>query len=410
MKHANFKKFFAIPMCMCVSAAVAQSIDSETLLNVFIADDTLILEDTVNSLDQPIADANLVFDNTEIVFLEAESELNQIQATVIQTTSSLEALNSDLIANQETTNTLTTELEALTPPSIITANIVSNEALISTLSEQLNALDEDDPVAQSLQQEIQLLDENNQSLSQQLASTTNSFTVIAQELETVTNAQSDITNQIEQTKEQLKNSQQTLIAAQGDFDSTSSELKEAAETLAALQGQLDAAQQGFESEIALLQTQFQSLDQDQLDALSKALNDTVAKGDILSLSSSDLTNILNGGYDAKQINDLIKAYEEEAKFLGRAEKLVLNANETGNVKLLDRAQKMLDKALSQKQKFMEKVDRRGLKNAQQIANEASKEAIRASKEAAKAAKEASKEAAKVAKEEAKSAAKRSKKN
>ncbi len=57
MKIHNIKTLTAISALGFVFSASAQTIDSETVLNVFIADDTLELESTVNSLEQPIADA-----------------------------------------------------------------------------------------------------------------------------------------------------------------------------------------------------------------------------------------------------------------------------------------------------------------------------------------------------------------
>lgn len=50
MKNHNVKTLTAISALGFVFSASAQTIDSETVLNVFIADDTLELESTVNSL------------------------------------------------------------------------------------------------------------------------------------------------------------------------------------------------------------------------------------------------------------------------------------------------------------------------------------------------------------------------
>ncbi len=74
-----------------------------------------------------------------------------------------------------------------------------------------------------------------------------------------------------------------------------------------------------------------------------------------------------------------KPMKKRQSFSTEAEQLVLRAEDSGNEKLLDRAQKMLDKATSQKEKFLAKVDRRGLKNAEKIANESAKEAAKAAK-------------------------------
>jgi len=69
----NLKTLAAVSELGFVFSASAQTIDSETVLNVFIADDTLELESTVNGLEQPIADAEFVFDSVEASFLEVEA-------------------------------------------------------------------------------------------------------------------------------------------------------------------------------------------------------------------------------------------------------------------------------------------------------------------------------------------------
>jgi len=69
----NLKTLAAVSALGFVFSASAQTIDSETVLNVFIADDTLELESTVNGLEQPIADAEFVFDSVEASFLEVEA-------------------------------------------------------------------------------------------------------------------------------------------------------------------------------------------------------------------------------------------------------------------------------------------------------------------------------------------------
>ncbi len=89
-----------------------------------------------------------------------------------------------------------------------------------------------------------------------------------------------ITADVTQTNNELNEAEQTLAASQAELDAASNELDSAATSLAQLQGQLDAAQSGFEDEVALLQEQLGQLNPEQADALLRALNDTVARGDV----------------------------------------------------------------------------------------------------------------------------------
>lgn len=223
----------------------------------------------------------------------------------------------------------------------------------------------------------------------------------------------------------------TDLQAQADAlqDKIDNELSTA---LSEAQGELSETQAGFDAEQALLASEVDNLSGDQLFAFNRSLNNAVAQGLIVDLDAEDLQAAIDGDYDKHQINALTKALEEEAKFLSRADMFEQKAADTGDVKFLEKADKMRDRAEERKEHFLAKIEddhdsdhddaqaakdardaakaaneaaRETAKEQREIAREAAKDAQEAAKEAAKEAREAAKEAAKEAQEAAREAAK-----
>lgn len=90
------------------------------------------------------------------------------------------------------------------------------------------------------------------------------------------------------------------------------------------------------------------LSDEQVFDINRAFNNARHNGLELILSAADLQKILDGSYNAQQINAWTKALEEEAKFTALADK----AEARGNT---DQAARFETKADSQKTKFMDKV-------------------------------------------------------
>ncbi|MBW7835776.1 MAG: hypothetical protein H3C28_03995 [Sphingomonadales bacterium] len=223
----------------------------------------------------------------------------------------------------------------------------------------------------------------------------------------------------------------TELQAQADAlqDKIDHELSPA---LSEAQGELSETQAGFDAEQALLANEVDNLSSDQLFAFNRSLNNAVAQGLIVNLDAEDLQAAIDGDYDKHQINALTKALEEEAKFLSRADMFEQKAAETGDVKFLEKADRMRDRAEEQKERFLAKLEndhdsnhddaqaakdardaakaaneaaREAAKEQHEIAREAAKDAQEAAKEAAQEAREAAKEAQEAAREAAKEAAK-----
>lgn len=101
----------------------------------------------------------------------------------------------------------------------------------------------------------------------------------------------------------------------------------------------------------------EGLTEDQIFALKRSLNNAVKSGLEIELTAEILQSIVDGDYDARQINALTKALEEEAKFKAKAERFQQKYEETGNEKFLEKSEWFLAKAESQKGKFLAKIDR-----------------------------------------------------
>ncbi|MGR8931827.1 MAG: hypothetical protein ACU836_14415 [Gammaproteobacteria bacterium] len=189
------------------------------------------------------------------------------------------------------------------------------------------------------------------------------------------------------------------------------------EEIAALQLTVDAASANLLTEQTAISGQITQLSDEQIFALNRSLNNAVSSKLDVNIDASQIQSIIEGNYDARQINALTKALEEEAKFTGLADKFDDKYQNTGDEKFLEHSERMLDKADSQKEKFLDKIDRfekdeamkgAAIEEAKQQSKQAGKESIHESmkEEAKNMAKDTSRSAAKQsAKEDAKDAAK-----
>lgn len=91
----------------------------------------------------------------------------------------------------------------------------------------------------------------------------------------------------------------------------------------------------------------------QVAALNQSLHNTLSNGLVPAIGPDELDEIIDGMFDDKQIRAFTKAYEEEAKFLAKAERF------DENPKQHDKA---THRAEEQKSKFLAKVARFGAKN------------------------------------------------
>jgi hypothetical protein len=224
------------------------------------------------------------------------------------------------------------------------------------------------------------------------------------------------------------------ITALAEDDPARAELEEEAEALETrIEEQLRPAaedanarvedtQLSYDEELAVVSTQVQDMPEDTLFAFNRSLNNAVAQGLVVDLDSEEIQTALDGAYDKRQINALTKALEEEAKFMNRAQFFEDKAEETGDERFLEKAERMESRAEAQREKFLARIDRYenidedeiefegdedlasdGLMTAE--AREEAKEARDEAREAAKEARDEAREAAKEARDEAREAAK-----
>lgn len=189
-------------------------------------------------------------------------------------------------------------------------------------------------------------------------------------------------------------------------------LTDAEQDLTDAQGDLEQTILDVDEETALVTELVGQLSEEQLFAFNRSLNNSLHNVFPVELDADILQAAIDGEYDKRQINFLTKAYEEEAKFLSLAEKFDAKAEESGDDKFLEQAERMRERAESSKEMFLARIDHDSLNRVRQDVadNEASlahaeghpsHEAAReAAHEARSAAREAAHEAREVARESA----------
>jgi len=195
---------------------------------------------------------------------------------------------------------------------------------------------------------------------------------------------------------------------------------------------VEEAQVTYDEELAIVSTQVRDMPEDTLFAFNRSLNNAGAQGLVVDLDSEEIQAALDGAYDKRQINALTKALEEEARFTQRARFFENKAEETGDERFLEKAERMESRASAQREKFLARIDRYGnidedeiefegdedlahddlmtaeareeAKEARDEAREASQEARAEARDLAKEAREEARETARDAREEAREVA------
>ena len=206
-------------------------------------------------------------------------------------------------------------------------------------------------------------------------------------------AQEDLAD--DATEEDIAAAQQAVDDANLALEDANLELQaaeDAEEQLATLQGDVAA-------EIAATEELVGELSEEQVIALNRSLNNAADGKLLVDIDTEDLQQVIDGEYNNLQINAFTQSFEQEARFLQKADRFTSKYEETGNEKFLDHATRMEERGETQKAKFAEHIDR--------FANSPSTEAGQLAKQEAKAsAKSAAKESAQgAAKQAAKGAAK-----
>lgn len=269
---------------------------------------------------------------------------------------------------------------------IATQKFYDRERLIETLQA-------DDQEALAAAQELsQAIDEANQAVSDAIQADMDAEAASQAAAADTTDAA------LAATAEELQK-----IADETDADA----LQLVADEINTAEGAAELA--AIESEINDTALFVESLTEDQVFALNRALNNAVNSGLVLDIDSEDLVLIADA--NKLQINAFTQAFEQEARFLLKADKFATKAEESGNEKFLTIGDRMTTKADVQKAKFLGKIDRFADSPSTTASSVAKQEAKASAKAAAKdtskgVAKAAAKQAAKAtAKDTAKGIAK-----
>jgi len=125
----------------------------------------------------------------------------------------------------------------------------------------------------------------------------------------------------------------------------------------AAQEALDAEQEAFTTEHDTVEMQVGEMSDDQVIAMNQSLENTLHNGLVPVISSEDLMRLLDGNYNAEQIEAFTKAYEAEALFTGKSEMFAARYASTGKEQFQRNADRFAAKADTEKAKFLGKVDR-----------------------------------------------------
>jgi len=125
----------------------------------------------------------------------------------------------------------------------------------------------------------------------------------------------------------------------------------------AAQEALDAQEEAFTTEHDTVEMQVGEMSDDQVIAMNQSLENTLHNGLVPVISSEDLMRLLDGNYNAEQIEAFTKAYEAEALFTGKSEMFAARYDSTGKSQFQRNADRFAAKADTEKAKFLGKVDR-----------------------------------------------------
>jgi chromosome segregation ATPase len=140
---------------------------------------------------------------------------------------------------------------------------------------------------------------------------------------------------------QLKIVHGALAEAQSELDAAEAREREAREASEVLAAEIDTTR-------ALVA----DLSDDQVHAFQRAVDDALRRGLPLDIGSNQLLEILEGGYDGRQIDLLTRAYAQAARFERLAVHLEERAESTGDEALLERAARARERGASEKSRLL----------------------------------------------------------
>jgi len=369
----------ALPITF-VSIAKADIYDD--LQRVFLADDQILYDETISTLESQLDPLQIAYDESELSYNSINDDYNLLIGEQIQIETELTATKAAIDSLNQEQNLLENNYNDLN------LNLLAKETELENYLQIFSVLSPEDPEYNEFQNRINLVESDIADLSTSIDETQLLIDANLQNLETASLSQTEIENTLNILTGDIEISSANLSSALELFELAGSELN----TLLDQIKQTDAL---YNLELTAVTNQLLELNEEQLDALNRSLKNVYDKEDrVLLISSNDLSLIIENDYNKKQINDLTRAYEIEEKFISKGYDLLLKAEEKNNDKFLELAQKAFDNADKQKSKFLEKIEKEEIKKEKKASDTAKKAEKKASDKTKKAEKKAAKEAKK----------------
>ena len=358
----------ALPLTF-ISIAKADIYDD--LQRVFLADDQILYNETISTLEPQLAPLQSAYNESELSYNSINNDYNILTDEQTQ-------FETELLALEKTIDSLTQEIDLLENSyNDLTLNLVAKETELEGYLQIFSILNPDDPEYAEFQNRIDLAESDMVDLSISLNEAQLLIDNNLQNLETTSLSQIEIENSLNILNEDIEISAANLSSALELFELAGNEL-------ATLLDQINQADTSYNSELTAVTNKLLDLNEEQLDALNRSLKNVYDKEDrVLLISSNDLSLIIENDYNKKQINDLTKAYEIEEKFISKGYDLLLKAEEKNNEKFFELAQKAFDNADKQKSKFLEKIEKEEVKKEKKASDKAKKSEKKDAKEAKK---------------------------
>jgi len=369
----------ALPLTL-ISIAKADMYDD--LQRVFLADDQILYDETISTLESQLDPLQIAYDESELSYNSINDDYNLLIGEQIQIETELTATKAAIDSLNQEQNLLENNYNDLN------LNLLAKETELENYLQIFSVLSPEDPEYNEFQNRINLVESDIADLSTSIDETQLLIDANLQNLETASLSQTEIENTLNILTGDIEISSANLSSALELFELAGSELN----TLLDQIKQTDAL---YNLELTAVTNQLLELNEEQLDALNRSLKNVYDKEDrVLLISSNDLSLIIENDYNKKQINDLTRAYEIEEKFISKGYDLLLKAEEKNNDKFLELAQKAFDNADKQKSKFLEKIEKEEIKKEKKASDTAKKAEKKASDKTKKAEKKAAKEAKK----------------
>jgi hypothetical protein len=162
--------------------------------------------------------------------------------------------------------------------------------------------------------------------------------------------------------ERLTSAQQDMQTAQENADAAATDDTATPEEMTELEAELLEAQDALvavEGEIQSLTDLVAQMSDEQVFALNRSLNNSLASGLLLTLDAGLLQRVIDGDYDKQEVNALLQGLEQESRFLAKRdrfeERVAARGNEESSSQT-DQMARMEAKAETQKTKFFAKID------------------------------------------------------